>query len=160
MTWGISDQRVPDHPCGLQLPRYRRRFRRAVLDAQRKASVRTGGLLSRHNAFDRDHGVSASALRFRPSPDRRCYPAGAAARLRSGPLRLQRRNGFRHWPCWRMQRERVFSDAAKNGYWVGAAHISFPGLGHVGVRRGGFVWIPGEYTMRLSAPRSLDKPNR
>jgi glyoxylase-like metal-dependent hydrolase (beta-lactamase superfamily II) len=25
-------------------------------------------------------------------------------------------------------RERIFSDAAKGGYWIGAAHISFPGL--------------------------------
>jgi glyoxylase-like metal-dependent hydrolase (beta-lactamase superfamily II) len=47
-------------------------------------------------------------------------------------------------------RERIFSDAAKNGYWIGAAHISFPGLGHVGARDGGFVWIPGEYTTRMS----------
>lgn len=48
-------------------------------------------------------------------------------------------------------REKIFSDAAKNGYWIAAAHISFPGLGHVGARNGGFVWIPGEYTTRMSA---------
>lgn len=47
-------------------------------------------------------------------------------------------------------RERIFSDAAKGGYWIGAAHISFPGLGHVGARSGGFVWIPGEYTTRMA----------
>lgn len=47
-------------------------------------------------------------------------------------------------------RERIFSDAAKNGYWIGAAHISFPGLGHVGARGSGFVWIPGEYMTRMS----------
>jgi glyoxylase-like metal-dependent hydrolase (beta-lactamase superfamily II) len=50
-----------------------------------------------------------------------------------------------------VDRERIFSDAAKNGYWIGAAHISFPGLGHVGARSNGFVWIPGEYTTRISA---------
>lgn len=48
-------------------------------------------------------------------------------------------------------RERIFSDAAKDGYWIGAAHISFPGLGHVGARGSGFLWIPGEYTTRISA---------
>jgi glyoxylase-like metal-dependent hydrolase (beta-lactamase superfamily II) len=42
-------------------------------------------------------------------------------------------------------RERISSDAAKNGYWIGAAHISFPGLGHVGARSNGFVWMPTEY---------------
>jgi len=49
-----------------------------------------------------------------------------------------------------IDRERIFSDAAKNGYWIGAAHISFPGLGHVGTRNGSFVWIPGDYTTRIS----------
>jgi hypothetical protein len=33
-----------------------------------------------------------------------------------------------------MDRKRIFSDAAKAGYWIGAAHISFPGLGHIGMR--------------------------
>jgi glyoxylase-like metal-dependent hydrolase (beta-lactamase superfamily II) len=49
-----------------------------------------------------------------------------------------------------VDRERIFSDAVKGGYWIGAAHISFPGLGHVGERNGAFVWIPGEYTTRMS----------
>jgi glyoxylase-like metal-dependent hydrolase (beta-lactamase superfamily II) len=47
-------------------------------------------------------------------------------------------------------RERIFPDAAKNGYWIGAAHISFPRLGHVGARDSCFVWIAGEYTTRMS----------
>jgi glyoxylase-like metal-dependent hydrolase (beta-lactamase superfamily II) len=41
-------------------------------------------------------------------------------------------------------RERIFSDAATEGYWIGAAHISFPGLGHVGIKGKEYVWIPGE----------------
>jgi glyoxylase-like metal-dependent hydrolase (beta-lactamase superfamily II) len=49
-----------------------------------------------------------------------------------------------------MDRKRIFSDAAKAGYWIGAAHISFPGLGHVGVRSGAFIWLPGDYTTRMS----------
>jgi len=50
------------------------------------------------------------------------------------------------------QRDMLFADAARNGYWIGAAHISFPGLGHVGVRDGHFIWIPAEYTTELPAP--------
>jgi glyoxylase-like metal-dependent hydrolase (beta-lactamase superfamily II) len=39
------------------------------------------------------------------------------------------------------ERSAIYSDAAQKGYWVGAAHISFPGLGHVGVKAGEFVWL-------------------
>jgi glyoxylase-like metal-dependent hydrolase (beta-lactamase superfamily II) len=49
-------------------------------------------------------------------------------------------------------RERIFSEAAKEGYWIGAAHISFPGLGHVAARGKDFVWLPGEYTTRMAVP--------
>jgi hypothetical protein len=31
-------------------------------------------------------------------------------------------------------REAIFSEAAQTGLWIAAAHISFPGLGHVGIR--------------------------
>jgi glyoxylase-like metal-dependent hydrolase (beta-lactamase superfamily II) len=55
-------------------------------------------------------------------------------------------------------RERIFSDAAKGGYWIAAAHISFPGLGHVGVRNGAFVWIPGDYTTRMSVDDVTGQP--
>ncbi len=43
------------------------------------------------------------------------------------------------------QRKRIFKDAAEQGYWVGAAHISFPGIGHI--RRDGpaFAWVPATY---------------
>jgi glyoxylase-like metal-dependent hydrolase (beta-lactamase superfamily II) len=40
-----------------------------------------------------------------------------------------------------------FADAAKNGYMVGGAHISFPGLGHV--RRDSdkaYTWVPLNYS--------------
>lgn len=42
-------------------------------------------------------------------------------------------------------REAVFSDAAQKGYWIAAAHISFPGLGHIGSKNGHFYWIPANY---------------
>jgi len=45
------------------------------------------------------------------------------------------------------KRERidVFSKAEAEGYWIGAAHISFPGLGHVTARDGHFRWVPANY---------------
>lgn len=43
------------------------------------------------------------------------------------------------------EREAIYSDAARKGYMIGAAHISFPGLGHVGARDGKFYWIPTNY---------------
>jgi glyoxylase-like metal-dependent hydrolase (beta-lactamase superfamily II) len=44
------------------------------------------------------------------------------------------------------QRDAMFADAAQEGYWVGAAHITFPGLGQVCIRDAHFIWIPSEYT--------------
>ncbi len=44
------------------------------------------------------------------------------------------------------QRKLAYADAAKNGYWVGAAHIAFPGLGHLRAEGSGYVWIPANYT--------------
>jgi hypothetical protein len=49
-----------------------------------------------------------------------------------------------------MDRKRIFSDAATAVYWIGTAHISFPGLGHVGARNRAFVWMPG--TTRRECP--------
>lgn len=45
----------------------------------------------------------------------------------------------------RAERAAIYSDAARHGYWVGAAHISFPGLGHVGSKGDQFAWIPINY---------------
>ncbi|MFS8974133.1 MBL fold metallo-hydrolase [Cupriavidus necator] len=44
-------------------------------------------------------------------------------------------------------RKRAMADAAANGYWVGAAHISFPGLGHVRRQGKGYAWVPAGYSM-------------
>ena len=43
------------------------------------------------------------------------------------------------------ERLAVFADAAQKGYWIGAAHISFPGLGHVSAKDGHFFWVPANY---------------
>lgn len=42
-------------------------------------------------------------------------------------------------------RQKVFADAAENKLWVGAAHLPFPGLGHVRVEGKGYAWVPVEY---------------
>ena len=46
-------------------------------------------------------------------------------------------------------RERILRQAADQGYWVAAAHISFPGLGHVQRDGQGYRWVPGNYTTQL-----------
>ena len=43
------------------------------------------------------------------------------------------------------EREAIFSDAARKGYWIGAAHISFPGVGHVSANGGHYYWLPANY---------------
>ena len=45
------------------------------------------------------------------------------------------------------QRQKIFADAALKGYWLGAAHISFPGLGHIRRDGQGYAWIPATYRL-------------
>ncbi|MDB9695138.1 MBL fold metallo-hydrolase, partial [Acinetobacter nosocomialis] len=35
--------------------------------------------------------------------------------------------------------------AYKNDWWIGAAHIAFPGIGHIGKSSTGYQWIPAQY---------------
>ena len=44
-----------------------------------------------------------------------------------------------------VQRKRAYAEAAKQGYMVGSAHISFPGLGHLRVQGKGYEWLPLNY---------------
>jgi glyoxylase-like metal-dependent hydrolase (beta-lactamase superfamily II) len=44
-------------------------------------------------------------------------------------------------------RTATFADAAAAGYWVAAAHISFPGVGHVRRDGDGFAWVPRPYSL-------------
>jgi len=46
-------------------------------------------------------------------------------------------------------RERVLKQAADKGYWVAAAHIAFPGLGHVMYEGDAYRWVPANYTTQL-----------
>lgn len=52
-------------------------------------------------------------------------------------------------------RKKIFATAADGQFWVAAAHVSFPGLGHVERHGDGFVWVPREYQGRpaVSPPR-------
>jgi len=45
------------------------------------------------------------------------------------------------------ERKKAFADAAKGGYWVAGAHLSFPGIGHLRATGGaGYIWVPANYT--------------
>ena len=44
------------------------------------------------------------------------------------------------------ERAKAFADAAKNGYWVGAAHLPFPGMGHLRREGSGYAWLPANYS--------------
>lgn len=48
----------------------------------------------------------------------------------------------------RKQRLQAFEDAARNGWMVGAAHLSFPGLGHLRAKSDGkgYVFVPLNYS--------------
>jgi len=47
-------------------------------------------------------------------------------------------------------RERVLKQAAQEGYWVAAAHIAFPGFGHVKSDGSGYRWVAANYTTQLA----------
>lgn len=42
-------------------------------------------------------------------------------------------------------REKILSQAAANGWLIGAAHLPFPGIGHVSKENQGYSWTPVEY---------------
>jgi glyoxylase-like metal-dependent hydrolase (beta-lactamase superfamily II) len=47
------------------------------------------------------------------------------------------------------QRKKAYADAAKKGYYVAVAHVSFPGIGRLRADGKGYQWIPANY---ISAP--------
>jgi glyoxylase-like metal-dependent hydrolase (beta-lactamase superfamily II) len=46
-----------------------------------------------------------------------------------------------------VQRKRAYTEAAKGGYLVAAAHLPFPGLGHVRTQGKGYAWVPVNYSV-------------
>jgi glyoxylase-like metal-dependent hydrolase (beta-lactamase superfamily II) len=49
-------------------------------------------------------------------------------------------------------RKAIFAAAVKGRFWIAAAHISFPGLGHVGLSGTDYVWVPAPYTTEFPPP--------
>ena len=47
------------------------------------------------------------------------------------------------------QRQQNYADAAKKGYYVAVAHVSFPGIGRLRADGKGYEWLPANY---VSAP--------
>ncbi|MEO5764667.1 MAG: MBL fold metallo-hydrolase [Casimicrobiaceae bacterium] len=45
------------------------------------------------------------------------------------------------------QRQKAYADAAKNRYWVAAAHLPFPGIGHLRAEGRGYVFVPANYSV-------------
>jgi glyoxylase-like metal-dependent hydrolase (beta-lactamase superfamily II) len=43
-------------------------------------------------------------------------------------------------------RQRVLKEAGQQGYLVGGAHLSFPGIGHVRAEQGTYAWVPAPYS--------------
>ena len=43
------------------------------------------------------------------------------------------------------ERKKAYAEAARQGYWVAAAHLSFPGLGHLRSEGKGYVFVPANY---------------
>jgi glyoxylase-like metal-dependent hydrolase (beta-lactamase superfamily II) len=44
------------------------------------------------------------------------------------------------------QRRKAFADAAAHGDWVAAAHLPFPGIGHLRAAGSGYVFVPVNYS--------------
>lgn len=45
------------------------------------------------------------------------------------------------------QRKAAFAEAAKQGYLIGAAHLQFPGIGHLRAQGKGYTFVPVNYTV-------------
>ena len=54
-------------------------------------------------------------------------------------------------PAAAAQRKKVFADAAAHRYWVGGAHLPFPGIGHLRTNGSGYTFVHANYTS-LAAP--------
>lgn len=50
----------------------------------------------------------------------------------------------------KVTRKKAFEDAAKNGYWIAAPHLSFPGIGHLKASGNHYEWVPVNYSSLFS----------
>jgi glyoxylase-like metal-dependent hydrolase (beta-lactamase superfamily II) len=44
-------------------------------------------------------------------------------------------------------RKDIFEQAYQKQWWIGAAHVAFPGIGHIGKNIQGYQWIPAQYRL-------------
>lgn len=58
------------------------------------------------------------------------------------------------------QRKAAMADAASKGYLVGAAHISFPGIGRVLANGKSFLWLPLNYSEKGLVHEPVENANR
>ena len=45
------------------------------------------------------------------------------------------------------ERQKAFADAAAKGYWIGASHLPFPGVGHLRRDGKGYAYVPANYSV-------------
>lgn len=50
-------------------------------------------------------------------------------------------------PAAAARRAKAFAEAASQGYWVAAEHLSFPGIGHLRAQADGYRWWPLPYSL-------------
>ena len=46
-----------------------------------------------------------------------------------------------------VERKKAYADAARQGYWIAAAHLPFPGIGHLRKDVTGYVFVPANYAI-------------
>ena len=51
------------------------------------------------------------------------------------------------------QRRQAYQAAAKEGHWVGASHLPFPGIGHLRAEGKGYAYVPVNYTALAPATK-------
>ena len=51
------------------------------------------------------------------------------------------------------QRKKAYAGAAKDGYYVAVAHVSFPGIGHLRADGKSYRWLPANYTANNPPPK-------
>jgi len=46
-----------------------------------------------------------------------------------------------------VQRKKVYADGARQRFWLAAAHLPFPGVGHIRADSQGYVYVPANYSV-------------
>ncbi len=46
-----------------------------------------------------------------------------------------------------IQRKKVYTEGAKQGFWLAVAHLPFPGVGHIRADGQGYLYVPANYSI-------------